>query len=51
MNLPKVRRIVTGHNAEGKAVIAMDGAPPETIERKGLLELIWQNSNWRTPKR
>ena len=32
MNLPLVRRIVTGHNPQGNAVIASDGAPPKIIE-------------------
>ncbi len=36
MTLPTVRRIVTGHNPHGKAVIALDGAPPETIELKAV---------------
>ena len=36
MNLPNIRRIVTGHNPQGKAVIAMDGAPPRSIELKAV---------------
>ena len=31
MSLPTVRRIVTGHNPQGNAVIALDGAPPNII--------------------
>jgi hypothetical protein len=36
MKLPNVRRIVTSHNAQGKAIIAMDGAPPTTLELKAI---------------
>ena len=41
--LPPIRRIVTGHDANGKAVIAMDGAPPGRNERPGgtVSILIW----------
>ena len=31
MSLTTVRRIVTGHNEQGNAVIAMDGVPPNII--------------------
>jgi hypothetical protein len=30
--LPSVRRVVTGHDADGRAVIASDGAPPTVLE-------------------
>ncbi len=30
--LPPVRRVVTGHDALGRAVIASDGAPPTSVE-------------------
>ncbi len=36
MNLPPARRIVTGHNEQGKAIIASDGAPPKIIELKAV---------------
>lgn len=36
MTLSTVRRIVTGHNSQGKAVIASDGAPPKIIELKAV---------------
>ncbi len=36
MNLPTVRRIVTGHNEQGQAVIASDGAPPKIIELRAV---------------
>lgn len=26
--MPPIRRVVTGHNAEGKSIFVMDGAPP-----------------------
>ena len=26
------RRVVTGHNPEGKSIILMDGAPPQVLE-------------------
>ena len=32
MGLNQIRRIVTGHNKENKAVISMDGMPPNVIE-------------------
>lgn len=42
-----IRRIVTGHNPNGKAVIAMDGAPPETIELKAVPGTIFYEI-WNT---
>lgn len=36
MSLPAMRRIVTGHNEQGKAVIVSDGAPPKIIELKAV---------------
>jgi hypothetical protein len=47
MTLPNPRRIVTGHNEQGKAVIAMDGAPPETIELKAVPGTIFYEI-WNT---
>src|SRR5438477_13008417 len=32
MSLPSVRRVVTGHDAQGAAVIASDGALPTVVE-------------------
>ena len=39
---PEMRRIVTGHNDEGRSVVVIDGPPPRTIggEAGGLFE-IW----------
>jgi mannose-6-phosphate isomerase-like protein (cupin superfamily) len=31
MSLPSVRRVVTGHNENGRAIISMDGAPPTIV--------------------
>ncbi|NKB50527.1 MAG: cupin domain-containing protein [Alphaproteobacteria bacterium] len=38
------RRVVTGHNAEGKSIILMDGPPPQTLEPLPQLVLheIWE---------
>lgn len=47
MSLSVMRRIVTGHNAQGKAVIAMDGAPPESIELKAVPGTIFHEI-WNT---
>ena len=40
--LQDLRRVVTGHSAEGKAVVVTDGAPPEVITFESLpgLELV-----------
>ena len=42
-----MRRIVTGHNKEGKSVIMSDGPPPKSIgeEVGGLFELWNTDSN------
>ena len=48
-----IRRIVTGHNAQGKAVIAQDSAPPQTIELKAvpgtIFHEIWNTNASPTP--
>ena len=36
MSLPVMRRIVTGHNEQGKAVIVSEGAPPSIIDFKAI---------------
>ena len=36
MNLPTMRRIVTGHNEQGKAIIVSESAPPKIIELKAV---------------
>jgi hypothetical protein len=36
MTLPVMRRIVTGHNAQGKAEIVSEGPPPTTMEFKAI---------------
>tara|TARA_B100000686_G_C16463750_1_gene798485 strand:+ start:196 stop:765 length:570 start_codon:yes stop_codon:yes gene_type:complete len=40
------RRVVTGHNPEGKSIILMDGAPPQVLEPIPQLFLheIWETS-------
>ncbi|MFN0121684.1 MAG: cupin domain-containing protein [Blastocatellia bacterium] len=47
MNLSIIRRIVTGHNEQGAAVIAMDGAPPKVIELKAVPGTVFQEI-WNT---
>lgn len=32
MNLPPIRRVVTGHDAQGKAIVASDGPLPTVVE-------------------
>src|SRR5262252_6424975 len=46
--IDKLRRVVTGHNAEGKSIVALDGPPGSIVgtERAGLGE-IWITD--RTP--
>ena len=41
--LPPVRRVVTGHDADGKAIVAMDGPAPHRDERPygSISTLIW----------
>jgi mannose-6-phosphate isomerase-like protein (cupin superfamily) len=42
--LPTTRRIVTGHDDGGKAVVLMDGAAPNTVVRPGtgsVTSLVW----------
>jgi quercetin dioxygenase-like cupin family protein len=40
--MPFVRRVVTGHDASGRAVFLSDGVPPKTIDRgaQGVSELL-----------
>jgi hypothetical protein len=47
MTLPKVRRIVTGHDAQGRSIIAKDGAPPQIIEFKAVPGTIFYEI-WNT---
>ena len=46
--IDKLRRVVTGHNADGKSIVALDGPPGSIVgtERAGLGE-IWITA--RTP--
>ena len=40
----QIRRVVTGHDAQGRAVFASDGVPPRTVTSEaghGLSELLW----------
>ena len=41
--LPAIRRIVTGHDSAGRAIVTMDGPPPNRNERAGgtVSTLIW----------
>lgn len=43
----KFRRIVTGHDAEGRAIIVSDGPPPAQFEIKAVPGLVF-NEVWRT---
>jgi len=36
MNLPKIHRVVTGHNKQGKAVVSMNDDLPTVVELKAL---------------
>ena len=36
MSLPPLRRVVTGHDDRGRAVVALDGAPPNAFELKAV---------------
>ncbi|MFN0111837.1 MAG: cupin domain-containing protein [Blastocatellia bacterium] len=47
MSLPAIRRIVTGHNEQGKAVIASEGAPPKIIELKAVPGMVFYEI-WNT---
>jgi hypothetical protein len=47
---PELRRVVTGHDSDGKAVVIMDGANPHKIVREGsgiAARLVWITD--RTP--
>ncbi len=39
------RRVVTGHNAEGKSIILMDGPPPQVLEP---LPQLFSHEIWET---
>lgn len=39
------RRVVTGHNAEGKSIILSDGPPPQTFE---MLPQLFSHEIWET---
>jgi naringenin degradation protein FdeH len=47
MTLSPVRRIVTGHNREGRAIIAMDGAPPSVFPLKAVAGVVFHEI-WNT---
>jgi hypothetical protein len=47
MSNSSVRRIVTGHNATGRAVIAMDGVPPNIIPLKAVPGTVFHEI-WNT---
>ena len=42
--MSKVRRVITGHNADGKSVILVDGLAPNTMEMAGGLAIadLWE---------
>lgn len=46
------RRVETGHDRDGRAVIVSDGTPPRTVESPGgtaVSELLWLDGPARTP--
>lgn len=45
--MTQVRRIVTGHNQNGEAIIISDGAPPSVFDKLGQPGLIFHEL-WRT---
>lgn len=47
-SLPPVRRIVTGHDAQGRAIIAADGALPTVVELKAVPGTVFHEI-WNTP--
>lgn len=47
MSLPPVRRVVTGHNAEGRAIVALDGAPPTVFDLKAVPGTVFHEI-WNT---
>ena len=52
LELPKFRRIVTGHNAEGKAIVLNDGFAQRTIESGEKFPVVYELWNTReTPVR
>lgn len=34
--IDKLRRVVTGHNAEGRSIVALDGPPRSIVETRSL---------------
>ena len=47
MSFPPVHRIVTGHDADGKAIVAIDGAPPTVVELQAIPGMIFHEI-WET---
>lgn len=45
--MTQIRRVVTGHNQEGEAIIVSDGAPPSVFDNLGQPGLVFHEL-WRT---
>ena len=45
--MTQVRRVVTGHNQNGEAIIISDGAPPSVFDNLGQPGLVFHEI-WRT---
>ena len=53
MSLPPIHRVVTGHDADGKAIIASDGPLPKVVELTAipgtLFHEVWSTTGAPTP--
>jgi mannose-6-phosphate isomerase-like protein (cupin superfamily) len=49
MNFPTIRRVVTGHDADGRAVVASDGPLPTVVEIAAIPGTIFHEV-WSTPE-
>ncbi|TCK07557.1 cupin domain-containing protein [Marinobacterium mangrovicola] len=47
MSFPPIHRVVTGHDAEGNAVVASEGAPPKVVEIESIPGTIFHEI-WAT---
>ncbi|SEG49044.1 cupin domain-containing protein [Marinobacterium lutimaris] len=47
MSFPPIHRVVTGHDAEGNAVVASEGAPPKVVEIESIPGTLFQEI-WAT---
>ena len=48
MPLFPIHRVVTGHDADGKAVVALDGPLPSIVELQAVSGMIFHEA-WETP--